>query len=115
MRFSRDNFLNFSFFSYPRGFQHRLAAYIAASEGKPSGYGEENQRKVLGSLATTGKKMVGVLRRSSLQNRKFHKICGTFSKNIDPLFMTSHWIFEEQIYIQDIGTLECKTRFLVFA
>ena len=86
---------------------------MAASEDKPSSYGEENQRKVLGSLA--GKKMVGVLRRSSLQNRKFHKICRTFSKNIDPLFMTSHWIFEEQIYIQDIGTLECNTRFLVFA
>ena len=70
VRFSHDNFLNFSFFSYPRGFQHRLAAHMAASEDKPSGYGEENQRKILGSLAKTGKKMVGVLRRSSLQNRK---------------------------------------------
>ena len=70
VRFSRDNFLNFSFFSYPRGFQHRLAAHMAASEDKPSGYGEENQRKFLGSLAKTGKKMVGVLRSSSLQNRK---------------------------------------------
>ena len=56
VRFSRDNFLNFSFFSYPRGFQHRLAAHIAASEDIP-------RKKV--SLA--GKKMVGVLRRSSLQ------------------------------------------------